>query len=139
MQLQGISEMSTKLSGVLAVGLLTCGLPASAAVIDFTGGTVTGLDATTVVTDNNVLAWNVDYYEVGNDVAHAHWATGDYGGVESIEISKIGGGSFDLNYFILTSTTDTGGAPASGLEEAWVEGFLQGVSTGAAVQLPSED
>jgi hypothetical protein len=150
---------------VLAVGLLACGLPASAAVIDFTGGTVTGLDATTVVTDKNVVAWNVDYYEedgfrldygpnsgsqfratyigsyyeYGNDVAHAHWATGDYGGVESIEITKIGGGSFDLNYFILTSNTDTGGSPASGLEEAWVEGFLLGVSTGAPVQLPVED
>jgi hypothetical protein len=80
-----------------------------------------------------------NYYAVGNDVAHAHWASGDYGEVESIEITKVGGGSFDLNYFILTSTTDTGGAPASGLEEAWVEGFLQGVSTGAPVQLPAED
>lgn len=157
--------MRTRVSGVLAAALLSCGLPASAAVIDFTGGTVTRLDASTAVTNNVILVDNVDYYEedgfrldflpnsgstsfatnvgnyysAGNDVIHAHWATGNYGGVEAIEITKTGGGTFDLNYFILTSNTDTGGAPASGLEEAWVEGFLLGVSTGAPVKLPPED
>lgn len=145
--------------------LLAFCVPASAAVIDFTGGTVTRLDATTETT-NTVVNWdNVDYYEengfkldfipnvgsagfatnvgnyygVGNDVIHAHWATGNFGGVTGIEITKVGGGLFDLNYFILTSNTDTGGAPASGNEQAWVEGFAANVSTGAAVMLPPED
>jgi hypothetical protein len=145
--------------------LLAFGVPASAAVIDFTGGTVTRLDATTETT-NNAVNWDgVDYYEqggfrldflpnsgsagfatnvgnyygAGNDVIHAHWATGNFGGVEAIEITKVGGGTFDLNYFILTSNTDTGGAPASGNEQAWIEGFNNNVSTGAAMMLPPED
>lgn len=140
-------------------------LTATAAVIDFTGGTVTRLDASTATTSNATNYDNVDYYEengfrldfltnagsagfatnvgnyygAGNDVIHAHWATGDFGGVTAIEITKIGGGTFDLNYFILTSNTDTGGAPASGLEMAWVEGFASNASTGAALMLPPED
>jgi hypothetical protein len=145
--------------------LLAYSLPATAVVIDFTGGTVTRLDSSTETTSNSVNWDNVDYYEeggfrldflpnsgsagfatnvgnyygAGNDVIHAHWATGDFGGVTSIEITKIGGGTFDLNYFILTSNTDTGGAPASGSEMAWIEGFASSVSTGAAVMLPPED
>lgn len=151
----------------LAIGALTCltALSASAAVIGFTGGKVvrqSGPDQTT----NNSLNWdNVDYYEeagfrldfkpngaatagfatnIGdyygarNDVIHAHWATGNFGGVTQIEITKIGGGTFDLNYFVLTSNTDTGGGTSSGNEQAFVEGFINNVSTGA-MRLPSED
>jgi hypothetical protein len=33
----------------------------------------------------------------------------------------------------------TGGAPASGTEQTWIEGFVGGVSTGAALLLPPED
>lgn len=159
--------MSFKLSGLAAAAsmLLTLSLPATAAVINFTGGTVTRLDASTETTNNAVVWDNVDYYEqagfkldfllnagsagfatnignyysAGNDVIHAHWATGNFGGVTAIEITKIGGGTFDLNYFILTSNTDRGGAPASGSELAWVEGFVANVSTGAPVLLPPED
>ena len=136
-----------------------------AAVIDFTGGTVTLLDSTTETT-NNSSAWdNVDYYEengfrldfipnagsasfatnigdyysAGNDVIHAHWATGNFGGITAIEITKIGGGTFDLNYFILTSNTDYGGGDASGNEQAYIEGFQSSISTGAGVLLPPED
>jgi len=158
--------MTKTLSALLVSGLLAgTTLTASAAVIDFTGGTVTRLDATTETT-NNVVNWdNVDYYEengfrldflpnagsagfatnvgnyygASNDVIHAHWATGNYGGVTAIEITKIGGGTFDLNYFILTSNTDTGGSVASGNEQAWIEGFAANVSTGAAVLLPPEN
>lgn len=145
--------------------LLAFSVPSMAAVIDFTGGTVTRNDATTQTTNNAVNWDNVDYYEengfkldflpggttpfstnvgnyyaaAGNDVIHAHWATGNFGGVTAIEITKIGGGTFDLNYFILTSNTDTGGAPASGNEQAWIEGFNGAVSTGAAIMLPPED
>lgn len=158
--------MSTTIARLLAGAfLLAFGMAANAVVITFTGGTVTRLDATTQTTSNTVNWDNVDYYEeggfrldfipnagsaffatnvgnyygVGNDVIHAHWATGNFGGVTAIEITKIGGGTFDLNYFILTSNTDTGGAPASGNELAWIEGFLGGNSTGAPVLLPPED
>jgi hypothetical protein len=137
---------------------------ASAAVIDFTGGTVYLFGGGTQTTSNTVNWDNVDYYEengfrldfinlagvpfatnvgnyygAGNDVIHAHWSTGLFGNVTAIEITKVGGGTFDLNYFILTSNTDTGGAPASGNELAWIEGFLSNVSTGAAVLLPPEN
>lgn len=158
--------MNKTLTPLLVAGLLAgTTLSASAAVIDFTGGTVTRLDATTETTNNTVTWDNVDYYEengfrldflpnagstgfatnvgnyygAGNDVIHAHWATGNYGGVTAIEITKIGGGTFDLNYFILTSNTDFGGGAASGNEQAWIEGFAANVSTGAAVLLPPEN
>ncbi|MCZ2439015.1 MAG: PEP-CTERM sorting domain-containing protein [Burkholderiales bacterium] len=140
-------------------------LPAQAVVITFTGGTATMLDTTTAVTNGSTVYTGVDYYEeggfrldflpnsgstgfsthigdyysAGNDVIHAHWATGAYGSVTAIEISKVGGGTFDLNYFILTSNTSTGGGPASGFELAYVEGFASGISTGAPVLLPPED
>ena len=145
--------------------LLAFSMTASAAVINFTGGTVTRLDTSTETTNNSAVWDNVDYYEqggfrldfktnagsagfatnignyygAGNDVIHAHWASGSFGGVTEIEITKVGGGTFDLNYFVLTSNTDTGGAPASGSELAYIEGFVANVSTGAALLLPPED
>ena len=158
--------MNLHITRLLAsLSLLVLGVPASAAVITFTGGTVTRLDTTTPTTNNSVSWDNVDYYEeagfrldflpnagsagfsthvgnyygAGNDVIHSHWATGVFGLVMAIEITKIGGGTFDLNYFVLTSNTDMGGGPASGLEMAFVEGFASSVSTGPGVLLPSED
>ncbi len=154
----------TRLAAAVAL-TMSASFAAQAAVITFTGGTVTRLDSTTQTTNNSVVWDNVDYYVengfkldflpnagsagfatnignyygAGNDVIHAHWATGNFGGVTSIEITKIGGGTFDLNYFILTSNTDTGGGKASGNEKAWVEGFVGGISTGAPVLLPPED
>lgn len=154
----------TRLAAAAAL-MMSASLAAQAAVIKFTGGVVTRLDSSTETTNNAVVWDNVDhytengfkldflpnsgsagfatnignYYGAGNDVIHAHWATGNYGGVEAIEITKIGGGTFDLNYFILTSNTDTGGGAASGNEKAWVEGFVSNVSTGAPVLLPPED
>jgi hypothetical protein len=159
--------MKTSLSRLLvsAAALTVFAGSASAAVINFTGGNVVRLSGPNQTTNASVNWDNVDYYEqngfkldfltnagsagfatnignyysAGNDVIHAHWATGNFGGVTAIEITKIGGGTFDLNYFILTSNTDTGGAPASGFERAFVEGFAANVSTGAAVMLPPED
>jgi hypothetical protein len=136
-----------------------------AAVITFTGGTVVRLDATLETTNNAAIWDNVDYYDeggfrfdflpntaigfstnigdyygVGNDVIHAHWDTGLFGTVTLMEITQIGGGTFDLNFFVLTSNTDTGGAPASGFEQTWVEGFdAFNVSTGPAMLLTPED
>jgi len=133
--------------------------------VTFTGGVVTRLDATTETT-NNIVTWdNVDYYEeagfkldflpnsgsagfathvgnyygVGNDVIHSHWATGNFGQVTAVEVTKIGGGTFDLNYFVLTSNTEFGGGPASGNEQAFIEGFNSNVSTGTPVLLPPEN
>jgi hypothetical protein len=151
--------------GLALAGLLAwTAAPSHAAIVTFTGGTVTRLDTSTETTNNSVSWDNVDYYEeagfkldflpntaggfsahvgnyygAGNDVIHSHWATGDFGGVMSIEITKIGGGTFDLNYFILTSNTEFGGAPASGNELAYIEGFASNVSTGAAQLLPPEN
>lgn len=80
-----------------------------------------------------------NYYGVGNDVIHIHWATGDFGGVTAVEITQINNQPFDINYFDLTSNTDTGGSFASGNELAWVEGFLGGNSVAGPFLLPQED
>ncbi|HKY01293.1 MAG TPA: hypothetical protein VJM53_01950, partial [Burkholderiales bacterium] len=112
-------NISKFLAGML---LLILSVPASAVVITFTGGTVTRLDSTTQTTNNSVNWNDVDYYEeggfrldflpnsgsagfatqvgnyygAGNDVIHGHWATGIFGLLTAIEITKIGGGAFDL-------------------------------------------
>lgn len=145
--------------------LLCCSVQVNAAVVTFTGGVVKRLDNTTQTTNNTVTWDNVDYYEeagfkldflpnsgsagfathvgnyynAGNDVIHSHWATGNFGQVTSVEVTKIGGGTFDLNYFVLTSNTEFGGGPASGNEKAYVEGFNSNVSTGPGVLLPPEN
>lgn len=64
-----------------------------------------------------------NYYGGGNDVIHGHWATGNYGDLLEIVISKEDGSTFDLNYFEMTSNTDTGGGWASGREMAYVAAF----------------
>jgi len=151
--------MKRKLSWLAAFASLVA-VPVSnqAVVITFTGGTVYRLDATTETSDDSTSWDNVDYYEeggfrldfvsnttafsthvgnyygAGNAVIHAHWETGDYGEVTLITATKIGGGTFDLNYFILTSNTDFGGSTASGLEEAYIKN-----DGGNDIKLPSED
>jgi hypothetical protein len=126
---------------------------ANAEVIDFTGGTAYSGPGVMSGTTNNSDLFLVDYYEesgfkvdfigdsgyVGdyygaeNDVIHAHWP---YSGstLESIHITKIGGGTFDLDYFILTSNTILGGGLADGSEVAVLE-----ASNGYKQILPSED
>ena len=44
-----------------------------------------------------------------------------------MEIRKVGGGFFDLNYFILTSNTKNGGGAANGTEKTYVEAWKNGV------------
>ena len=129
---------------------------APAAVVTFTGGTVTMSGRTTGTTDG----WNnfngVDfyteagfifdyiggsggsignYYGTGNDVIHAHWGQGEMTG---IEIRKDGGGTFEFNYFVLTSNTLRPGGAPTGFEDVHVEAWLNGVQVGADVILPSE-
>jgi hypothetical protein len=146
-----------KLSSICALSLCLAAV-APGAVVTFTGGTATLNNGSTLITDGTFNADNVDfytesgfvldyiggsgfssnvgnYYNTGNDVIHGHWGMG----ITSIDIYKDGGGTFDLNYFVLTSNTSGGGAPASGVEQVTIEGFLNGVSTGTAILLPPED
>jgi hypothetical protein len=138
------------------IGLTTV---AGATVIDFTGGTATLWDGSTVV-PNNSGVWGApgaglvdyyteggfgldfigdygiigDYYGAGNDVIHGHWATGSFGSLTSIVAAKLDGTTFDLNYFVLTSNTEFGGGAASGNEETWFT-----ASNGYTLKLPPED
>jgi hypothetical protein len=137
---------------------------AQATLITFTGGNVRLLDATNTTTNNLAVHSNVDYYDEGgfrldflpnsaggasafvgdyygasNDVIHAHWLTGGIGGVITIEITKVGGGTFDLNYFTLTSNTAVGGGPATGNENTTVQGFLLGNPVAPATKLVPEN
>lgn len=139
-------------------------IPASAVQIDFTGGTVIRNDATTETTNNSVVWDNVDYYEedgfkldfissgaggfesnigdyygAGNDVIHGHWATGNFGGLTQIKVTKSDNTAFDLNYFLLTSNTDLGGGPASGNERAYIHASIDGTTESYSQLLPSED
>ena len=129
---------------------------APAAVVTFTGGTVTRSDSTTGTTDGLNNFNGVDfyteagfifdyiggrggsignYYGTGNDVIHAHWGQGEMTG---IEIRKDGGGTFEFNYFVLTSNTLNPGGAATGFEDVHVEAWLNGVQVGLDVILPSE-
>jgi hypothetical protein len=158
--------MHRKILGSLAVLVLvlSAAVSASAAIVDFTGGTITQLGGATAVTDGTFSLQSVDYYVengfkldfigpgtlafesiVGNyyggtnDVIHGHWATGDFGGLTEIRVTKVGGGTFDLNYFILTSNTDTGGAAASGNERAFINASVDGTTISFSQLLPPDD
>lgn len=130
---------------VIGTLLLSATPSANATVVDFTGGTVNYAYAPSY--DENGFRFSAigdwaffgDYYRAGNNVVHAHWRGGGVGNVTALEITKIGGGTFDLNYFILTSNNSLVGLPHGVNEETWVEGFVGGISTGAAMLLPSED
>lgn len=102
---------------------LAFSLPASAAQITFDGGTATLGGGGTVVTTNSGGVSNVDYYDedgfrldfigsneyignyygAGNAVIHGHFPS-----MSQIKITKIGGGTFDLNYFIMTTNDCSG-------------------------------
>ena len=124
---------------------LAISLPASAAVVDFTGGTVNNSYATHYEENGFQVdivgasgAFFGNYYGTGNNVIHAHWRDGCCGDVTAIDITKIGGGAFDLNYFILTSNTATGGGAASGTERAYVQA-LGGANDGYTQMLPPDN
>lgn len=147
--------MKRQMLGGWVVAALVLGLtgPSFAAVIDFTGGTGYLSGGGTVVPNNTTYWFGVDYYEEdgfkldfigddgiigtyygGNDIIHGHWATGDYGTLTSIVVTKLDATAFDLNYFVLTSNTDTGGGSASGNEQAWIN-----ASNGFSQMLPPDD
>jgi hypothetical protein len=129
---------------------------APAAVVTFTGGTATLASGGTVVTDTLQNLNSVDfytengfvfdyiggaggsignYYSAGNDVIHAHWGVGE---MTSIEIRKDGGGTFEFNYFVLTSNTLTPGGAPTGAEDVHVQAWFNGSMVGSDVILPSE-
>lgn len=131
---------------------------ANAAVITFTGGTATLSNASTGVTNNSITYGNAikyeelgfrvefiggassvgNYYGTGNDVLHTHWDSGDFGTVTQVKITKIDGSAFDMNYFVLTSNTDTGGGAASGNEQAYIHASLDGVTASHSQMLPPD-
>jgi hypothetical protein len=144
-----------KLSTILALLVFMTGL-APAAVVTFTGGTATLADGSTAVTDTVTNLNSVDfykengfifdyiggsggsigaYYGQNNDVIHAHWGVGE---MTSIEISKDGGGTFEFNYFVLTSNTLSPGGAPTGFEDVHVQAWLNNVQVGLDVILPPE-
>lgn len=141
-------------------------VPANAVVVDFTGGIVTLNDGSTATTNNSVVYQGVnyyveggfkldfignspdpgsfdtivgDYYVGGNDIIHGHWATGIYGQLTEIRVSKTDGAAFDVNYFVLTSNTDFGGGPASGNEQAYINASSDGINITYSQLLPPDD
>lgn len=157
--------MFKTISKILAAALLACGLaaPAQATLITFTGGTVTQNDGGTGVT-NNAINWdnvqryeeagfrftfigtdsafssNVgDFYGVGNDVLQGHWATGNFGYLTQIRLTRSDGRAFHLGGFDIVSNTDTGGGPASGNEQVYVHASGDGIADDFAQLLPSDD
>lgn len=146
---------------------LAFALSAHASVISFTGGVVTLNDGMTHTTNNSVT-WNSvksyeeagfkvefipvagaaltssssdigNYYSAGNDVIHGHWAAGSYGNLARILFTKVDGTAFDLNYFVLTSNTDSGGGAASGNEKAYIHASSDGVADDYSQLLPPEN
>lgn len=135
------------------------------AYIDFTGGTAYLWNGSTFVPNGSTVVQGVDYYVEngfkldfieanqstvftsiigdyyvgGNDVIHGHWSTGSYGDLTEIRVTKLDGTAFDLNYFILTSNTDTGGAAASGNEQAYINASTDGSTISYSQLLPPDD
>jgi len=142
------TRLKTKINALVGASILAMASAAQAVVITFTGGTVSG--GSTVYEENGFRVTSVggpssfgDYYSAGNNVIHSHWDAppgGGLGNVTAIEITKIGDGTFDLNYFILTSNTRTGGGAASGTEQTWIRALDSfNAQIGAALLLPAED
>lgn len=116
----------TKINALVGASILVMTSAAQAVVIDFTGGTVNNANAF-VYQENGYQVSSIggtsyfgDYYSAGNDVIHSHWAGGGFGTVTSVQVTQLLPGTFDLNYFILTSNTITGGGAANGTERAWI-------------------
>lgn len=152
------------LIGLASAAMLGLTQQANAVLIDFTGGTVTEFGGATPVTDTTTSYDDVDfyvedgvkfdfigppgdpfsyhvgdYYGVGNDVIHGHWAAGPFGDMDEIRVEKLDGTSFDLNYFKITSNTDCGGCAASGSEEVYINALADGVTISFTLLLPSDD
>lgn len=137
--------MSNFVHKLFCVVMLALGLAAntSATIITFTGGTVSGGGAIYEEAGFRVQAiggsaFFGDYYGAGNEVVHAHWLNGCCGVMTKLVVTKIDGTAFDLNYFILTSNTHTGGGAADGTEKTYIHASSDGVSDDYSQLLASE-
>lgn len=156
-----LGDFLSSIASVAVVGLSTS---ASAALIDFTGGTVTQFGGATSVTNNsfsvndvdfyteggmlfdfigpagNPFSYHVgDYYNVGNDVIHGHWDAGPFGDMTEIRVEKLDSSAFDLNFFRITSNTSSGGGAASGNEEVYINALADGINISFSMLLPWDD
>jgi PEP-CTERM motif len=129
-----------------ACALLACGLAtmAQAAVITFDGGTVSA--GGTIYEEDGFRVQTIggsatyaDYYGVGNNVIHSHWQDGCCGSITKIVVTKTDGTAFDLNYFILTSNTNTGGGAADGTEKTYIHASTDGITSNYSQLLPPDD
>lgn len=136
--------MNRKMLVAFAVVMFVLATTSFGAIVDFAGGTAhlqTGIDVITNDTDpyyNNVeyyvedgfrvdfvggLGFIGNYYgspgfghpEIQNSVIHAHI----FSGID-IVFTKVGGGTFDLNYVDMTSNTTVGGGAATGTEDSYI-------------------
>jgi hypothetical protein len=138
--------MYKQLKNLITGVALTLGLAASASatVISFDGGAVSGggfvyeEDGFRIETIGGTASYG-DYYSAANNVIHAHWQNGCCGNVTKILVTKIDGSAFDLNYFILTSNTNTGGGRADGTEKAYIHASTDGVADSYSQLLPPDD
>lgn len=80
-----------------------------------------------------------DYYGTGNNVVHGHWNDGCCGDMTKLVVSKIDGTAFDLNYFVLTSNTNTGGGSADGTEQSFIHASSDGILNEYTQMLPPEN
>ena len=159
--------MRKKILASLAVVTFLLGTTGSSfgAYIDFTGGTAYLWNGGTFVPNGGTYVQGVDYYEengfkldfieanrnrvftsiIGdyyggdNDVIHGHWSTGMYGDLTEIRVTKLDNTAFDLNYFILTTNTNTGGSVPSGNEQAWINASTDGTTISYSQLLPVDD
>ncbi|HEY0064521.1 MAG TPA: PEP-CTERM sorting domain-containing protein [Telluria sp.] len=136
---------------------LCAALPAGATAVRFTGGDAVYFDGTRDVTNNVDTYYNVtyyaengykisntggvlnlgNYYGLGNDVMHTHWARNG-GGVTEVRVARLDGAAFDLNAFDVSSNNHPGGT-ASGDELTYIHASVDGVHASYRVLLPPEN
>lgn len=136
-------KLTSKILGA-ALLALGCALTANAAVITFTGGVTSA--GSTIYEEAGFRVQSIggastfgNYYGTGNNVIHTHWNEGHYGTVTKVLVKKIDGSAFDLNYFVLTSNTATGGGAASGTEKAYIHASSDGVADDYTQLLPPDN
>src|SRR5690606_141353 len=110
-------------------------------------GDATGYSSVTVYTESNfrmvvspedASVTIGDYYGVKEGVIHGHWkAMG--GNMERLYFSRESGEAFDLNYYVLTTNSEYGGAPATGAEDTYIIASKNGVTESSRAKLPAED
>jgi hypothetical protein len=132
---------------ISAIGFaMACAAPASATVVDFSGGTTSVLangiqydQAGLRMTANGQGASVSNYYGGNNSVMHTHPQTGSYGTTTLIKGVKIDGSAFQLDQLLITSDTATGGGNASGQEQAFLHASIDGVTSSFSIMLPPEN